>query len=118
MLARPVSRPVLLVAKYFGGLWFVLVVATFLVVGCWAAFALRMGYSNPWFLASIVTITLQFAVLHAVSVLMGVLTRSSGVAALVTLGVWMVSGLVVNARHAMPMLGDEAPSSLVSWSTR
>lgn len=101
VLARPISRTKLLLAKYLGGLWFVFCLATFTVVGCWLGLSIGSGYSNPWFLVSIVTLIASFAVLYAVAVLAGVATRSSGVSILIALVVWFVSSTVVSARHAI-----------------
>jgi hypothetical protein len=100
-LARPIGRGRLLLAKYLGGLWFVFLLAAVLVVGCWAALALRTGYGHPAFLLTIVTVLAQFAVLYSISVAVGVLTRSSGLAALATLGVWFVSGALAGVRREL-----------------
>ena len=97
VLARPISRARLLLAKYFGGLWFVFVLATFMVVGCWIGLAIGSGYTNPWFLVSILTVTAGFAVIYSVSVLIGVLTRSAGISALVAIGLWWFSNTLVGA---------------------
>jgi hypothetical protein len=109
LLARPLSRQTLLVGKYLGGLWYVAIVATFLIAGCWAGLAIRSGYSSPGFLTSIPSLLLAFAMLHAVSVLVGVLTRSNGVAALAALGVWGAAVVVGKGRAVLesPMLGNE-----------
>jgi len=107
VLARPISRTKLLLAKYVGGLWFVACLATFVVGGCCVGLAVGSGYFNPWFLVSILTLVASFAVLYAVAVLAGVVTRSSGVSTLIALAVWFMSSIVVSARHALhgPLAG-------------
>ena len=114
-LARPVGRVRLLLAKYVGGLWFIALFSTVLVGGCFAALSFATGYANPWFLLSAATIVLMFAVLYSVSVLAGVLTRSSGLAALAALGVWGLSGIVVGLHHTIRMMlfGVDLPRWLV-----
>lgn len=116
VLARPIGRGKLLLYKYLGGLWFIFLLSAFLVVGSWLGLSIRTGYFNPWFLASIATITGAFAVIYSVAVLMGVLTRSTGVSALVAIGVWWISSSVVTAKYAVEqMLGRESeqiPGSL------
>jgi ABC-type transport system involved in multi-copper enzyme maturation permease subunit len=114
ILARPIGRTRLLLYKYVGGLWFVGLVAVFLVGGCWLGLALRTGFTSPWFLFSIVTLLATFAVLYSVSVLLGVLTRSAGLASLAAIGVWGASSVVVGLRHSIhAMFGrDEVPALL------
>ncbi len=111
VLARPIGRGRLLMYKYVGGLWFVAALATYLIAGVWLALGVRIGYWNPWFLLSIATIVLTFAVLYSVSVLTGVLTRSAGLSAMIALGVWAVSGIIVGFHHSirMALFGAELP---------
>lgn len=104
LLARPIGRGRLLLYKYVGGLWFVFLLAGVLIGGCWLAMTLRTGYANPWFLATVVTITATFAVIYSVAVLIGVLTRSATVAALVALFVWGTSGTIVAIRNGLKFL--------------
>jgi len=115
VLARPIGRVRLLLAKYLGGLWFIAILATFLVTGCWAGISIRTGYSSPWFLFSIVTVILVFAVLHSVSVLVGVWLRSAVLASLAAFGIWGMSGIIVNIRHSMKMFffGADVPPAIV-----
>jgi ABC-type transport system involved in multi-copper enzyme maturation permease subunit len=110
VLARPIPRGRLLLAKYLGGLWFVFLIAAYLFVGVWLGLSLRTGFSNPAFLLCVLTVTAQFGVLYTVSTLAGVLTRSSGVASLATLCVWGLSSVVVNTRQVLPaMFGQSKP---------
>lgn len=115
VLARPIGRGTLLLAKYLGGLWFMFLIAAVSVVGSGLALALRSGFHNPAFLLCVVTVTAQFAVLYTVSVAVGVLTRSAGLASLATLLVWGLSSTVVNTRRTLPLLAgrDGAPDWLV-----
>src|SRR5690606_8741391 len=115
VLARPIGRGTLLLAKYLGGLWFMFLIAAVSVVGGGLALALRSGFHNPAFLLCVVTVTAQFAVLYTVSVAVGVLTRSAGLASLATLLVWGLSSTVVNTRRTLPLLAgrDGAPDWLV-----
>ncbi len=114
VLARPLSRPAILLGKYLGGVAFVFALACLLIGGCWAALSLRTGYASPWFLATVLTITASFAVLHAVSVLIGVLTRSAGVSSLLALGVWGLSTSIDAGRRLVQVLShDREVSPLV-----
>ena len=113
VLARPISREKLLLAKYLGGLWYVLLLTTFVVGGCWLGFVVGSGYSNPAFLSSIPALFGAFAVLHSVSTLMGVATRSTGVAALTALGVWGLSTIITTAEAVVDQVLDDPPE----WAT-
>ena len=94
LLSKPVSRASLLLLKYIGGLFFVLILAGFLVGGVWLITGIRAGVWAPGVLAVAPLLTLSFAILYAVSTAAAVLTRNSIVAILVTLAVggtlWLV----------------------------
>ncbi|HKA07581.1 MAG TPA: hypothetical protein VKD71_10010, partial [Gemmataceae bacterium] len=50
MLAKPITRPMLLVYKYIGGLSFMFIFATAAIGSTWLVFGLRSGLWNPKFL--------------------------------------------------------------------
>jgi ABC-type transport system involved in multi-copper enzyme maturation permease subunit len=123
LFSKPVGRGMLLFARYLAGLLFVAVLAFVLVGGMHIGFLVSSGYSDPGFLWSIVTLIYVFALLHGVSVLMGVMTRSTVASILMTLmfmvfngcvhGGWMAKELFedVEARNEDPaLLADEEPS--------
>jgi hypothetical protein len=89
-ISKPISRPLLLVYKYLGGLLYVLILTTFTVGGVWVAIGLRTGLWSPHFLALIPLLTFYFAILYSVSTLFGVLTRSTLVAIVATVFAWGV----------------------------
>src|SRR5262249_48644963 len=88
LLVKPIRRWQLLVYKYLGGLTFIFVTTTVVVVGVWLALGLRSGIWAPGFLLIILVLTFFFAVLYAVSTLFGVLTRNAIVALLMTCLFW------------------------------
>src|SRR5262249_59994152 len=77
LLVKPIRRWQLLVYKYLGGLTFIFVTTTVVVLGVWLALGLRSGLWAPGFLLIIFVLTFYFAVLYAVSTLFGVLTRNA-----------------------------------------
>lgn len=114
VLAKPVRRPLVILTKYVGGLFYVLIPATVLIGGCWLAISWRSGYYNYGFLVSILVLVTLFAVLYSFSVLMGVLTRSTIATILLTIGLWFFSFLVAQGHglfntsgliHAPPAVG-------------
>jgi ABC-type transport system involved in multi-copper enzyme maturation permease subunit len=88
LLVKPISRPLLLIYKYLGGLAFVLFNAVVLVGSSWIVFGWTLGNWNLWYLASIGVLIFYFAVLYSVSVLVGVMTQSPMAATLVTIIFW------------------------------
>jgi ABC-type transport system involved in multi-copper enzyme maturation permease subunit len=88
LLVKPISRPILLIYKYLGGLIFIFLNTSFIVVGIWVVLGLRSGVWATGFLLSIPIITFFFAILYAVSALFGVLSRSAIVSILMTCLVW------------------------------
>lgn len=109
LLSKPIRRSTLLVYKYLGGLLYVLLNAVFLVGGCWLALAARSGYWDASFLWSIPVLTAFFAILYSFSVWLGMLTRSSIVSILGSMGLWFVSSQVGGFRQLFR-------SQIFSWS--
>lgn len=85
LFSKPVSRFALLLARYAAGILFVALLATVLVGGMHLGFLLNSGYSDPGFLWSIASLIYVFALLHGVSILVGVVTRSTVASILLTL---------------------------------
>jgi ABC-type transport system involved in multi-copper enzyme maturation permease subunit len=107
VLSKPMSRPALFLAKYIGGLVFILfhacvfVVVTFLVVG------FRWHVWLPGYLLTIPLMALLFSYLYAISVLVAVYFRSTVAAVMVTLGAWFVIAGVQSA--------DDTLKQFPSW---
>jgi ABC-type transport system involved in multi-copper enzyme maturation permease subunit len=94
LLVKPIRRWALLLYKYIGGLTFILVNTTVAILGIWLAMGLRSGVWANSFLLMIFVYTFFFAILYAISTLFAVLTRSSIVAILATIGIWFVLFIV------------------------
>jgi ABC-type transport system involved in multi-copper enzyme maturation permease subunit len=134
LLTKPLHRATLLLFKYIGGLLFVFLNLLVVVVGIWLVLGLRTGIWSWGFLVSIPALTLYFAVLYAVSALVGVLTRSPIVCILVSVGFWLLlwavgtgQSLVEGVRRAEKELAemnqkmaeagesDDSPPELPAW---
>jgi ABC-type transport system involved in multi-copper enzyme maturation permease subunit len=94
LFSKPVSRLTLLLSRYAAGLIFVALLAVVLVGGMHVGFLVSSGYSDPGFLWSIVTLVYVFGLLHGVSVLIGVLTRSTVASILLTVVFMLFNGCV------------------------
>lgn len=88
LLAKPVSRTGLLIYKYIGGLTFMVINTTVLIVGLWLVVGLRTAVWEPAFLMAIGILTFEFALFYALSTLAAVLTRSPIVSILGCVVLW------------------------------
>jgi ABC-type transport system involved in multi-copper enzyme maturation permease subunit len=95
LLVKPISRTVLLLYKYIGGMTFIFLNTIVVVVGIWFVLGLRTGMWGTSFLLSIFVLTFQFALYYSVSTLFGVLSRSPIVAILMTCLFWFVFAFVI-----------------------
>jgi hypothetical protein len=87
-LSKPISRLRLFLTKYMGGLLFVLLQASVFAVASFVVFGLRGGEWRASLFLIIPLATLLFSYLFAVCVLVGVMTRSTLAAILVTCLFW------------------------------
>jgi ABC-type transport system involved in multi-copper enzyme maturation permease subunit len=85
LLSKPISRSTLLLFKYFGGLFFVLILASVMVGGVWLITGIRAGVWTPGVFMVIPLMTLSFAILYAISTVTAVWSRNAIVCILVTL---------------------------------
>jgi ABC-type transport system involved in multi-copper enzyme maturation permease subunit len=95
LLVKPISRTVLLLYKYIGGLTFIFLNTVVVVVGIWLVLGLRTNMWGTGFLLSIFVLTFQFALYYAVSTLFAVLSRSPIVAILMTCLFWFVFAFII-----------------------
>lgn len=112
LLSKPISRTTLLLFKYLGGLFFVLILATFVVGGVWLITGIRAGVWAPGVFIVVPLMTLSFAILYAISTVTAVWSRNSIVAILVTLacaaGFWLVGKAEWFARQHRQGRDDDA----------
>jgi hypothetical protein len=99
LLVKPIQRWRLLVYKYLGGLTFIFLNGCLAVVGVWFVLGLRSGIWCHHLLLLVPVLTFFFAILYAVSTLVGVLTRSPITAILITSLVWALLYGVGQAHH-------------------
>jgi ABC-type transport system involved in multi-copper enzyme maturation permease subunit len=105
LLSKPISRPRLFIYKYLSSMVFVgfqgtvFVVLTFLVMG------LRWGVWAPGYLLSVLFLVLLFSYVYCVSVFVGVFTRSTVAAILLSLGAWVGFAMV----HQAPLIFETFP---------
>lgn len=112
LLSKPISRTTLLLFKYLGGLFFVLILSTFVVGGVWLITGIRAGVWAPGVFIVIPLMTFSFAILYAISTVTAVWSRNSIVAILVTLacagGLWLIGKAEVASRVHRVLEDQEA----------
>lgn len=91
VMSKPIGRLRLFLTKYAAGLLFVLLQVAIFTVASMIVIGLRGGAWEPGILLAIPVVTVFFSYLFCVCVLIGVLTRSTIAALLVTLLVWFIA---------------------------
>ena len=81
--------------------------------GSWFALWMGSGFNNPAFLALIPVLVVNFATVHSVSVLIGVLWRTPLLASLAAIGVWALSSAIADVRQQLS--GSDGPTAELSW---
>jgi hypothetical protein len=109
LLAKPVPRWQLLVAKYLGvvafvGCWIVLFVAS-----TWLTLGLRTGVWDLAYWRCVPLLLLQFAVFYSFSILLAVVTRSTVACVFGSFLFWLLSWGINYARVMILGLGESHP---------
>lgn len=112
LLVKPISRARLFLYKYLASMVFVFVQSAAFVFATFLVMGLRWNVWAPGYLLCIPLIVLLFSYIYCVSALVAVKTRSSVAAALVSLGAWVVFGMVTQAPAVAEMLRLDPESSL------
>lgn len=100
-LAKPISRPRLFLTKYFAGLLFVALQVLVVAAGSFLVLGLRAHEWKPRMLLAVPIVVCFFSYLFGICVLLGVKTRSTIAALLLTLLCW---GLFAGLDWAEPPL--------------
>jgi ABC-type transport system involved in multi-copper enzyme maturation permease subunit len=79
IIAKPISREILLVGRYLGALAIVAFNVFYLIGGSWVILSLKTGYWNGSFLIAGCLITILFAILYAVMMFLSVLLQNSAI---------------------------------------
>ena len=101
LLSKPISRPLLFLAKFFGGCSFVLLNVSYLVLGTVLLLWVRFGIWKPQLLWTIPLFLFSFAIFYAVSSVTGLVWRSSILAIAMTAIFWAACVTVNTTRGIM-----------------
>lgn len=108
MLSKPISRTRLFLTKYLVGLLFVTMQVAVFSVGCFLVIWVRGGAVEPALFLAIPIVVVFFSYLFAVCALLGLVTRSTIAALLLTIVFWFLV-FVVNTTESM-MIGQREGS--------
>lgn len=89
-LSKPIGRVRLFLTKYLVGLLFMTLQVTIFAAGCFLVFGIRGGSWEPRIFLAIPIVVCFFSYLYCVCALIGLLTRSTITALLLTLLVWFL----------------------------
>lgn len=92
VFSRPVSRLTLLLSRYVSGLIFIAILATIGVTGIWLGLLIASGYNDPGVLWGAPLLIFLFGMLHAFSLWIGVLTRSTVASILLSVLFYLSTG--------------------------
>ncbi|MCZ6596204.1 MAG: ABC transporter permease [Planctomycetota bacterium] len=91
---KPISRLVLFLSRYVAGLLFVGSLTVVMVVGMFLGFLLVSGRAETGLLWAALTLTYLFALVYAVTMTIGIVTRSTVASILLSLMFFFGSGLI------------------------
>ena len=104
LLSKPISRPLLFLAKFVGGCAFVLMNISYLMLGLFVIVGLRWGLWDGRILIAIPVFVFYFTLLFSVSALVGLLSRSAILSLFAALLFWGSCILIASSKQAMEKL--------------
>lgn len=124
LLTKPISRLRLFITKYFLGLGFVALQVTVFCVTSFFVIGLRAATWEPALFLAIPIVLLFFSYLYAICVLVGVMTRSTMLAVIVTILAWLgmfalnfTDGKILEAQAAAVLDAEIAEKRLAHLET-
>lgn len=111
LLAKPMPRSLVLVGKFFGVLASVMLAAFLFVGATWMALGVRTQVWDGRYFLVLPVLLVHFAAIYAVSVLIGVWTRSATASALGAVTFWFACWAVNMGRHQVVSAGDQSIGS-------
>jgi hypothetical protein len=101
LLSKPISRPLLFLAKFFGGCIFILLNAAFFVLGLWLIMGLRFDMWKSSLLTCIPVFLFLFFIYYSVSALAGVIWKNATVSIVITILFWALCFTVETSKEVI-----------------
>ncbi|MEX1025930.1 MAG: ABC transporter permease [Planctomycetota bacterium] len=106
---KPISRAAFYFSRYLAGLFFVSILSTILIAGVFAGLALVSRHVEPGIFWSTLTLTYVFTIIYSFCMLVGVVTRSTVAAILLTVLFWFFNSCVHGGWSMMEMSREIGP---------
>lgn len=107
LLAKPITRPMLLLGRYAGNILIVAANHIYLICSIWIIIGLKTGIWEKRFLLAVAVSLFIFAVLLTVVVLIGVISESSALAVMVPVAVMLISTILAQHQFVVRALSSE-----------
>ena len=107
-LSKPISRPQIILGKFFGGVIIVFANIFYLVFGLYLLLGMKFGNWDPYVFNAVLLTTFTFASLYAMIILVGVLTRSSILAMMISYVIFFILSPMLVAREEIYILLDNS----------
>ncbi len=107
LLAKPVTRPMLLMGRYVGNLLVVASNHVYLICSIWIVIGLKTHIWEARFLLAIASSLFIFAVLLCLVVLIGVLSESSALSVMVAVAFVLISTILAQRQIVVRLLSSE-----------
>ncbi len=104
LFSKPISRPLMYLSKFLGGCAFVLINATYLIVGLWLIVGWRFGVWHERFLYAIPVLMFLFAVYYSVSAFAGLIWRNTIMCVVASILFWLICFTVGQVHDIMELL--------------
>lgn len=111
-LSKPISRPQIILGKFFGGVLVVLANIFYLVFGLYLLLGLKFGNWELYAFNAVIITTFTFASLYAMIIFIGIITRSSVLAMMVSYVIFFMLSPMLVAREEIYILLD---STLIEY---
>lgn len=115
LLAKPVTRSMLLLGRYLGNVLAVGANHVYLICSIWIIIGIKTGIWEARFLLAIAASLFIFAVLLCVVVLVGVVSESSALSVMIAVALMLVSSILSQRQLVVRLLSSEWSREL--WQT-
>jgi ABC-type transport system involved in multi-copper enzyme maturation permease subunit len=99
LLSKPVSRSKIILGKFSGGVILIFISLVYLLGAIWIIISIKTGFWHVPFLYSIFWLTLSFAIIYSIVIILGLTTQSSVLTIIINIFLVFVILPVLGARE-------------------
>ncbi|MBU0473497.1 MAG: ABC transporter permease [Bacteroidetes bacterium] len=101
ILSKPVSRPQVILGKFFGGTFMVFSNIFYAIFMLWILIGIKFSVWEANFLLSAFTITLAFASIYSIIILVGILSKSSTFSLVISYMIFFIFSPILSSRDTI-----------------